>query len=255
MKYRGLWRCVALYLLAAATLLTVTALYEIFAVNTATVALSFILIVLAFSLGGFGPAIFSSVVAGLCFNYFFLPPTGKWTIADPQDWLTFITFVTSAFLISGFSSALKRRADEAQARALDISRLEDLSKKLCFSSEADASIFAKHVIDCFDLEYCALYLPTESGMWHRVSAAVIPTVDAVMLDLPANLTTLPNLLQEHEHGVRYISLKNGEQSVAIFAIKPGKLSWGTVNAIAMVVALALGRTPLTLNSRRGLANY
>ena len=42
--------------------------------------------------GGLRFPIFMSVAATLAYNYFFLPPTGTFTIADPQNWVALVHF-------------------------------------------------------------------------------------------------------------------------------------------------------------------
>ncbi|PYT04467.1 MAG: hypothetical protein DMF60_15245 [Acidobacteria bacterium] len=57
-------------------------------VNGTTVALSFLLATLGIATRwGLREAIVASVGGMLCFNFFFLPPVGTWTIQDPQNWV------------------------------------------------------------------------------------------------------------------------------------------------------------------------
>jgi two-component system, OmpR family, sensor histidine kinase KdpD len=56
-------------------------------VNTTTVGFAYLLLVLVIaSAWGFLEAALASVLATLLFNFFFFPPVGKFTIADPQNW-------------------------------------------------------------------------------------------------------------------------------------------------------------------------
>ena len=56
--------------------------------NSATVALTFLLVVLgAATYWGLPEAIFASVWSMLCLNYHFLPPLYSMGIDDPQDWV------------------------------------------------------------------------------------------------------------------------------------------------------------------------
>jgi len=56
-------------------------------VNITTVALTLILAILAVStFWGMAVSVAMSLAAMLAFNYYFLPPTGTFTIADPQNW-------------------------------------------------------------------------------------------------------------------------------------------------------------------------
>ena len=59
---------------------------HILLVNPTTVALTFLLAILAVStVWGIAVSVFMSVVAMLAFNYYFLPPIGRFTVADPQN--------------------------------------------------------------------------------------------------------------------------------------------------------------------------
>jgi K+-sensing histidine kinase KdpD len=66
----------------------VTFLYKLAVtdINSTTVSLSFLLVVLAASSAyGLGPGILASIAGMFCFNFFFLPPFGTLTI---HSWLT-----------------------------------------------------------------------------------------------------------------------------------------------------------------------
>ncbi|HWY06746.1 MAG TPA: DUF4118 domain-containing protein, partial [Candidatus Acidoferrales bacterium] len=77
------------FAVAAILLISITYGYTRFLhVNQTTVALSFLLAILAVSaVWGMVVAIFMSFSAMLLFNYYFLPPIRTFTIADPQNWV------------------------------------------------------------------------------------------------------------------------------------------------------------------------
>jgi two-component system sensor histidine kinase KdpD len=55
-------------------------------VNSTTIALTYLLAILGIATKwGLFEAIAASVAGMLCFNFFFLPPVGEFTIADPQN--------------------------------------------------------------------------------------------------------------------------------------------------------------------------
>src|SRR5712672_2033633 len=82
-------------------------------VNQTTVALSFLLAILAVSaVWGMAVSVFMSVVAMLTFNYFFLPPVGTFTIADPQNWVALGAFLVTSIM----GSQLWRGSAKKQTR-------------------------------------------------------------------------------------------------------------------------------------------
>jgi K+-sensing histidine kinase KdpD len=62
-------------------------------VNATTVGFAYLLIVAIATAWGFIEAAIASVAAMLCWNFFFLPPVGQFTIADPQNWVALFAFV------------------------------------------------------------------------------------------------------------------------------------------------------------------
>lgn len=84
-------------------------------VNSATVALALLLIVLtSATFFGRNPALFASFVAMLCFNYFFLPPVGTWNIAESQNLIAWASFTFTAIVAGELSAYARRRAREAE---------------------------------------------------------------------------------------------------------------------------------------------
>ena len=113
--------------------------YRLLPVNATTVALLMLLLVLgAATKWGLAEAIFTSVVAVLGFNFFFLPPVGTFTIADPENWVALFAFLVTAVTVSQLSSQAKRRAEEAVAGRNEISTLYELSRAMLMDEARDA---------------------------------------------------------------------------------------------------------------------
>ena len=84
--------------------------FALLSVNPTTVALSYlILILLIATQWGITEATAAAVVATLCFNIFFLPPVGMLTIADPQNWVSFLAFMVTAIVASQLSGRARAR--------------------------------------------------------------------------------------------------------------------------------------------------
>ena len=86
------------------------------ALSATTVALAYLLVVLfVATVWGRGPAMVASVLAMLCFNFFFLPPIYTFTIADPQNWVALAAFLVTAITAGHLSERAKRRGAAAGA--------------------------------------------------------------------------------------------------------------------------------------------
>jgi len=107
---------------------TTALLYAIPNVNPTTVALTLLLVVLgAATIARLRVAIVVAIVATLALNYFFLPPVGTFTIADPQNWIALFAFLIVAVIASQLSTAAKDRALARQKAELASTLLASLS--------------------------------------------------------------------------------------------------------------------------------
>jgi K+-sensing histidine kinase KdpD len=108
--------------------------------NTASIALAFLLVVLFTAVGaGRNPAFVISIAAMLCLNFFFIPPYHTFRVADPQNWIALAVFLLTSLVVGGLSSREKRRAEEAESRKKEIERLyAELREAFAKASEAEA---------------------------------------------------------------------------------------------------------------------
>ncbi len=98
-----------------------------------------LIVLLVATVWGSRPALLASIVAVLCFNYFFLPPTGTLTISDPENWVALAAFLVVALTAGQLSARLKERALQAEAANDQISRLYyELNEAFEKASHAEA---------------------------------------------------------------------------------------------------------------------
>jgi len=79
---------------------------------------------------GFAAGTIASLGAAFAFNFFFLPPVGTLTIADPANWVAFGTFLVASTVSSRLVAQARRRAAEAEARRAEMEALYELSVDL-----------------------------------------------------------------------------------------------------------------------------
>ncbi|HEU4389047.1 MAG TPA: ATP-binding protein [Blastocatellia bacterium] len=231
----------------------VTALYTlgISHVNTTTVSLSLLLVVLAVaSTYGLGPGILASVLGMLCFNFFFLEPVGTFTIRDPQNWVALSVFLVTAATASHLSSRARVRAREAERRREEVTKLYQLSRAIIATPESDtaAASIARQVIDVFGAAYCAVFLPAD-GEWVRAAYAADLEFEPVMADVRDSYEKGSRIVYGHNWAseqppasvVIYTPLKVGVRSTGVLAMITRNVDPNTVDAIAGLVALALER--------------
>jgi two-component system sensor histidine kinase KdpD len=111
--------------------------------DKAHVALVYVLVVLAGSVGGgrrLGLALAGA--AFLLFNWFFLPPYGTLVIADPLDWLVLIAFLVVSAVATQMLHRLQSEAEAARRRAAEIDRLAALGAETLNVPRADEALAA-----------------------------------------------------------------------------------------------------------------
>jgi PAS domain S-box-containing protein len=130
------------YLAALTGIGVVTALCTPFrdALNTTTVALAYLLVVLlAATAWGRRPAFLASLAAVACFNFFFLPPVYSFTISDSQNGVVLAAFLITAAVAGQLSEMTRRAAAEAEAREAD-ARLASAKSRTLFEASPDALV-------------------------------------------------------------------------------------------------------------------
>ena len=138
-------------------------------VNQTTVGFSFLLAILAISaLWGMAVSVVMSVASMLAFNFFFLPPVGAFTIADPQNWVALFAFLVTAIVGSQLSVRIRREADAANQRRGEIEKLYAFSQKLLSEGNVLQLLNAipKHIVDAFEGNSASLFLAGKNEFYH-----------------------------------------------------------------------------------------
>src|SRR5262249_59602964 len=93
------------------------------------------------------------------FNFFFLPPVGTFTIADPQNWIALFAFLGTSLIASRLSTAAKNRALDAIARQEDLERLYTFGRAILLidANEPLAKQLCTKLAETFELSAVALY--------------------------------------------------------------------------------------------------
>lgn len=114
------------YVVAALSVAAVTLVLKFLGnhVNATTVSLALLLNVLLIAIRwGSAPALVASILAMLCFNFFFLPPFATFNIAATDNWIALIAFLVTAVTVGQLSARAEKRAEEAEQGKREIGRL------------------------------------------------------------------------------------------------------------------------------------
>ena len=146
-------------LAVAAAVAIAAALARAFRVNSATAGFCFLVLILGLATRAkLSEAIAASFLSVAAYNFFFLPPVGTFTIADPQNWIALIAFLVTAVTASQLSASARQRAEEARARQAELERMYRFSRALMLGEEGlpFAQQVLKQVLQCFDVNECGI---------------------------------------------------------------------------------------------------
>ena len=87
-------------------------------------------VLLVSTVWGLRMGLVTSVLSAAAFNYFHLPPTGKFTIADSRHWVALGVFLVAAVVASSVAELARSRAVEAEQRRREADLAADLARVL-----------------------------------------------------------------------------------------------------------------------------
>ncbi len=207
--------------------------------NPTTVALAFLLAVLAISASwGLRQAVFTSVIASLALDYYFLPPIGTFNIVGPQNWIALFTFLVTAVAVSELSARARRGARSAVERRQELERLYAFSQ-LLLSSDSPAellNLIPRYIVDSFGIRSAAISLSTRSDIYR--SGANIDGLESRDLQLVC-VRGEPRFDTVHE--LAFMPLRMGMRVVGALGVSGSMLSRQTLEAIGSLVAIAVER--------------
>lgn len=208
-------------------------------VSPTTVALTLVLFVLLIAARlSLRCAVAASLVATACYNYYFLPPVGTFTIADPQNWLTLIVFLATSVIGSRLSQTARKEAEQAHARQRELEVLFALSRELLRTEKiADLVDALPTLINvAARAQRSTLYLLDGDRAYQageEQTVVELPHFRQLALSLPA-----PEILSDDEV---YIPLRAGVRPRGLLRLNGLRLSKDTLQAIGGLVSIALDR--------------
>jgi len=221
------------------TVLIVVVYSRLLHVNPTTVALTFFLAVLSVAAAwGLRYAIPLSIAATLCFNFFFLPPVGTFTIADTGNWVALVAFFVTSVIASQLSERARRQTREANLRKQDVERLYTFSQQLLVSENVlDLLRFVpRYVTETFGVDQAALYvLPKDQIYRSNPERQEIPA--AQLKDAALRNDATIDLAQR----VAIFPVRLGVRAVGALGMSGDIPSRATLDAAGSLIATAIER--------------
>ncbi len=207
--------------------------------NHTTVALSLLLAILAVSaVWGMAVSVLMSVAAVLAFNFFFLPPVGTLTIADPQNWVALGAFLVTSIVGSQLSARIRKEADEANRRRRETERLYKFSQRLLGEGNVIQLMNAvpNYVVESFEAGAAELFLPQKDKFYRSGFGAV--TLDEEKMKAAF---LRDEVIIDSAHGWYFAPVRLGVRAIGSLGISGAALTRQTLEAVGSLVGIAVER--------------
>lgn len=212
---------------------------HVLAVNPTTVALTFLLAILAVStVWGIAVSVFMSIVAMLAFNFYFLPPVGTFTVADPQNWVALFAFLVVSVLASHLSTRARQQAKDAAQRRREIEKLYAFSQGLLESGNVIQLLnrIPSQIVDIFEVGAAALLLAEKQKIYR--SGPVIPKLD---LETLKAMVIREEPLVDEANSLCFVPVRLGVRPIGSLGVSGSMLSRQTLEAVGTLIAVAIER--------------
>ena len=209
-------------------------------VNPATVGFSLLLAILLIAAwSGMRVAIFSAILATAGYNYLFLPPLFRFTIADPQNWVTLFTFLFTAVLASQLSERARREARQSTARRREVERLYSFSQQLLGSENVFELLntIPRYIVDAFGISGAAMFLESKQQVYFSHSS----DRDRFSSDQLRAISGRGEPVLDRDTGVCFMPLRMGVRTIGSLGLSGCYLSRETLEAAGILTATAIER--------------
>jgi two-component system, OmpR family, sensor histidine kinase KdpD len=266
------WRTGSTWLQLAGALLAIAAVTLVMHLwlhvsNAATVSITYLLIVLLIAATSrLRVAVVTSIVAMLCLNFFFLPPVGTFTIADPQNWVALFAFLVVSLVASNLSAVAQARTAEALGRRDELARLFDLSRDVLLIPDGSEALpaLARTIARRFDLDFVAIAVP-RGDEWkvfdagartiglddREIEAAFADAQRSIEFDAYARTYAGHRTATVNGRMIRLVPLRLGTRPIGVLAASGRPVEAGTLDTLAGVVAIAIERAHLLDERKAG----
>jgi two-component system sensor histidine kinase KdpD len=178
---------------------------------------------------GRGPAILSSLLSVLAFDFFFVPPRFSFTVEEAQYIVTFVVMCLVALVISHLAAGMRQQATLARLQERQAAAMHGLSRQLASTRgvEKILQVAVQYISEIFDGEVLAL-LPDEKRKLH-VAAGDVSSV--IQKDIVKQMNVARSAYDSGQMAgwgtrssptteVLYVPLRAADTTAGILALRP-----------------------------------
>jgi two-component system sensor histidine kinase KdpD len=128
-------------------------------------------VLLVASIWGLWLGLGTALASAVAFNYFHIPPTGRFAIHDTENWVALGVFLVAAFVASSLAERARVRAEEADDRRREAQLALELARLLLRGDDLETSLplAAQRLATALDLPSAAIVPTPSSGDERRLA--------------------------------------------------------------------------------------
>jgi two-component system, OmpR family, sensor histidine kinase KdpD len=102
----------------------------------------------------------TAVLSAAAFNFFHIPPTGRFSIAEGENWVALAIFVVAALVTSTLASRASERADQAERGRREADLTAEMARLLLGGGRIEDSLraVAQRIAEAYELPYVSVEL-------------------------------------------------------------------------------------------------
>ncbi len=178
---------------------------------------------------GRGPAVLTSLLSVLAFDFLFVPPRFSFTVDEVQYVVTFLVMFAVSLVISHLTTRMQRQADLARIQERQAAAMHGLSRQLASTRgiEKILHVAVRYIGEIFDCQIVALIPDAKDGM--NVAAGDLPSV--LQKDITKELAVAQSAYDTGEPTgwgtkasatveILYVPLRAAHASLGVLALRP-----------------------------------
>jgi K+-sensing histidine kinase KdpD len=234
--------------LAAILITTKLTLEFVTLAKATTAAFCFLIIVLLSAFfGDLLIAIITSLIATLCFDYFYLTPVGTFNITAFSDWISLVAFLLASVITSQLTASAAENKLQANVLNKTIMQIKEFGKWLLSIPQGQLTLsgIAKEALNIFSLDYCSIHVYGE-GKWQHFTgtafSAIPQDIENKLKHFQDHPTDVMELADENMFGVTYAQIHKGKSTLALLAVKSNTLPADAIGALAYMIGVRMSTT-------------
>lgn len=227
------------FLVSVAAVVAITLVFAFLVpVNPATVGFLYLIATLLIAATwGLAEAAVASIIATVCFNFFFFPPLHTFVIEKAENWVALFAFLFASLLASQLSGRARRRTAEAVVRQRELEQVHAVTRAILLTEgvERVAEQLAAEIIRAYGIATVAIYEGASGRTFVAGADAFTAELESQLRNAAANGGTF----RDHRAQIVVSAFGLGAQPAGSLALAGTEVSARALESLSNLVAIGL----------------